>query len=65
MTGGTPIIFHMHCTVKDKVCKVVIDGSGTKNIIPQKDVKKLGLATEKHPRLLQVDLVQEGPWIEC
>jgi len=42
-------IFRTRCTVKRKVCDVIIDSSSSKNIVSKNMVVKLGLKTKKHP----------------
>lgn len=37
------------CTVKEKVCGVIIDGGSCENVVFEEAVDKLQLKTEKHP----------------
>ena len=47
-------MFHTRCRVHDKVCCLIIDGGSRSNIASIRTVKKLGLATTKHPRPYQL-----------
>ncbi|GJV27055.1 putative reverse transcriptase domain-containing protein [Tanacetum coccineum] len=41
-------IFHTTCTIKDKVCKLIIDSSSCENVISRDAGEKLNLKQEKH-----------------
>nr|GEX11574.1 putative reverse transcriptase domain-containing protein [Tanacetum cinerariifolium] len=43
-------IFHMTCTIKDKVCKLIIDSGSCENVVSWEAVDKLNLKEEKHPK---------------
>ncbi|CAA7026197.1 unnamed protein product [Microthlaspi erraticum] len=43
-------LFHTRCTVKSKVCNLVIDGGSCTNVASEFMVDKLGIETTKHPR---------------
>lgn len=45
-------IFHTRCTIKNKVCNLIIDGSSCTNVGNKYMVDMLGLEKIKHP----------GPW---
>ena len=47
-------MFHTRCRVHDKVCCLIIDGGSRSNMASIRTVKKLGLATTKHPRPYQL-----------
>ncbi|XP_010527672.1 PREDICTED: uncharacterized protein LOC104804981 [Tarenaya hassleriana] len=42
-------IFHSRCTIRNKVCGLIIDSGSCTNVASAYMVKKLGLETEKHP----------------
>ncbi|XP_019059507.1 PREDICTED: uncharacterized protein LOC109117175 [Tarenaya hassleriana] len=48
-TAQRETIFHSRCTVKNKVCGLIIDSGSCTNVASVYMVKKLGLETEKHP----------------
>ncbi|XP_024007244.1 uncharacterized protein LOC112083449 [Eutrema salsugineum] len=43
-------IFHTRCTVKNKVCNLIIDGGSCTNVASKYMVDRLGLEKTKHPR---------------
>ncbi|XP_024016232.1 uncharacterized protein LOC112089714 [Eutrema salsugineum] len=43
-------IFHTRCTVKNKVCNLIIDGGSCTNVASKYMVDRLGLERTKHPR---------------
>ncbi|XP_024013377.1 uncharacterized protein LOC112087736 [Eutrema salsugineum] len=43
-------IFHTRCTIKGKVCNLLIDGGSCTNVASAHMVDKLGLERTKHPR---------------
>ncbi|XP_056846143.1 uncharacterized protein LOC130497407 [Raphanus sativus] len=43
-------LFHTRCTIKAKVCNLVIDGGSCTNVASKYMVDRLGLETTKHPR---------------
>ncbi|XP_010521062.1 PREDICTED: uncharacterized protein LOC104800054 [Tarenaya hassleriana] len=48
-TAQRETIFHSRCTVRNKVCGLIIDSGSCTNVASAYMVKKLGLETEKHP----------------
>ncbi|XP_010541794.1 PREDICTED: uncharacterized protein LOC104815177 [Tarenaya hassleriana] len=48
-TAQRETIFHTKCTVKGKVCGLIIDSGSCTNVASTYMVKKLGLETSKHP----------------
>ena len=42
-------IFWTLCTIRNKVCNVIIDGGSSENVVSKALVKTLNLKTEKHP----------------
>ncbi|XP_022899369.1 uncharacterized protein LOC111412675 [Olea europaea var. sylvestris] len=53
-------IFQSTCTVEGKVCKFVIDSGSCENVVAEEVVKKLGLQTEKHPKLYKLAWLKRG-----
>ncbi|XP_010521456.1 PREDICTED: uncharacterized protein LOC104800357 [Tarenaya hassleriana] len=43
-------LFHTRCTIKNKVCGLIIDGGSCTNVASAYLVEKLSLQTEKHPQ---------------
>ncbi|XP_077246136.1 uncharacterized protein LOC143886018 [Tasmannia lanceolata] len=43
-------LFYTTCTIGGKVCKLIIDGGSSENIISHEAVTKLNLKPEQHPR---------------
>ncbi|XP_024006505.1 uncharacterized protein LOC112083017 [Eutrema salsugineum] len=43
-------LFHTRCTIRDKVCNLVIDGGSCDNVASKVMVDRLRLETVKHPR---------------
>ena len=43
-------IFSTTCSIKDRVCKLIIDGGSCGNVVSQEVVNKLGLKTSNHPQ---------------
>ncbi|KAG7567857.1 Reverse transcriptase domain [Arabidopsis thaliana x Arabidopsis arenosa] len=43
-------IFHTRCTIKNKVCNLIIDGGSCTNVASKYMVDRLGLQKTKHPR---------------
>ncbi|CAA7028459.1 unnamed protein product [Microthlaspi erraticum] len=48
-------IFQSTCTIKSKVCQVVIDSGSSQNVVSEEACRKLGLRRENHPRLYVVE----------
>ena len=53
-------IFQPTCTIKDKVCLFVIDGSSYENIVLVEVVQKLNIQTEKHPKPYKLAWLKKG-----
>ncbi|KAL4573498.1 hypothetical protein LXL04_020306 [Taraxacum kok-saghyz] len=53
-------IFQSSCTIKDKVCRFVIDSGSCENVVSEDVVKKLGLEIEKHPKPYKLAWLQNG-----
>ena len=53
-------IFQSTCTIKNKLCKFLIDAGSCENIISTEAVSKLGLVTEQHPRPYRLAWLKKG-----
>ena len=53
-------IFQPTCTIKDKVCHFIIDGSSYENIVSVEVVQKLNNQTEKHPKPYKLAWLKKG-----
>lgn len=48
------------CTIKDKVCNLIIDNGNCKNVVSVKAVKKIQLKTESHPKPYKMTLLNNN-----
>ncbi|GJY33328.1 gag-pol polyprotein [Tanacetum coccineum] len=53
-------IFHSRCTIKGKVCSLIIDGGSCANAASTYMVEKLGLSTMKHPHPYKLQWLSQG-----
>ena len=53
-------IFQSTCTIKDKVCRFVIDGGSCENLVSVEAVKKLDIPTENHPKPYKLAWLKKG-----
>ncbi|XP_035829952.1 uncharacterized protein LOC118479509 [Helianthus annuus] len=53
-------IFRTRCTVKGKVCTIIIDGGSCENMVATVMVEKLGLKVEDHPDPYQLTWLKKG-----
>ena len=53
-------IFRSRCTIKKKVCNVIVDSGISENIVSRALVKALKLATEKHPSPYKIGWTKKG-----
>ncbi|GKE40545.1 putative CCCH-type zinc finger family protein [Tanacetum coccineum] len=53
-------IFHTTCTIKDKVCKLIIDSGSCENVISRDAVEKLNLKQETHPQPYKLSWFKKG-----
>ncbi|KAE8701689.1 hypothetical protein F3Y22_tig00110515pilonHSYRG00071 [Hibiscus syriacus] len=53
-------IFHMTCTVADKVCKMIIDSDNCENVVSEEVVQKLQLKTDRHPKPYKLSWLNKG-----
>nr|GEZ52781.1 hypothetical protein [Tanacetum cinerariifolium] len=60
-------IFHTTCTIKDKVCKLIIDSGSCENVnvISREAVNKLNLKEEKHPKPYKLSWFKKGNEKSC
>ena len=53
-------IFQSTCTIKDKVCRFVIDGDSCENIVSDEAIQKLKIQTETHPKPYKLAWLKKG-----
>nr|GEU93777.1 hypothetical protein [Tanacetum cinerariifolium] len=53
-------IFRTTCTIKDKVCKLIIDSGSCENVISREAVDQLNLTEEKHPKPYKLSWFKKG-----
>ena len=53
-------IFQSTCTIKDKVCCFVMDGSSCENIVFVEAVQKLNIQTKNHPKPYKLAWLKKG-----
>ncbi|CAA7058339.1 unnamed protein product [Microthlaspi erraticum] len=53
-------IFRSSCTIKAKICSIVIDSGSSRNVIAADAVQKLGISAEAHPVPYSLSWVQNG-----
>jgi hypothetical protein len=53
-------LFRTTCKTKDRVCKVIMDGGITDNLVSMEMVEKLELETIEHPSPYRVSWLQKG-----
>nr|GEU95761.1 hypothetical protein [Tanacetum cinerariifolium] len=56
-------IFHMRCTVAQKICSMIIDEGSCTNVASQTMVSKLNLPTESHPSPYIIHWLNQGEGI--
>ncbi|XP_022019990.1 uncharacterized protein LOC110920060 [Helianthus annuus] len=56
-------LFHTRCTIRDKVCSLVIDGGSCTNVASQTMISKLSLSTEPHPSPYDIQWLNQGKGI--
>ncbi|KAJ0522028.1 putative nucleotidyltransferase, Ribonuclease H [Helianthus annuus] len=57
-------IFRTKCTIKGKVCDIVVDGGSCDNMIATTAVEKLGLTVQTHPDPYQLSWLKKGNTIK-
>ncbi|KAL9993547.1 putative transcription factor interactor and regulator CCHC(Zn) family [Helianthus debilis subsp. tardiflorus] len=53
-------LFRTRCTIRDKVCSIVIDGGSCTNVASQTMISKLNLLTEPHPSPYDIHWLNQG-----
>ena len=53
-------IFQNTCTIRGKVCRLVIDSGSCENVVSEEAVQKLGLTTKKHPNPYKLSWLKKG-----
>ena len=53
-------IFHSRCTIKGKVCNLIVDGGSCANAASTYMVEKLGLSTIRHPHPYKLQWLSQG-----
>ncbi|XP_022032947.1 uncharacterized protein LOC110934061 [Helianthus annuus] len=56
-------LFRTRCTIRDKVCSIVIDGGSCTNVASQTMISKLNLLTEPHPSPYDIHWLNQGKGI--
>jgi hypothetical protein len=46
-------IFHTHGTIKNKMCRIIVDNDNCNNIASSKLVERLGLKQKRYPKSLR------------
>ena len=46
-------IFRTRCTIRNKVCNLIIDDESSENVVSKALVKALNLKTDKHPSSIE------------
>ncbi|PKU68694.1 RNA-directed DNA polymerase [Dendrobium catenatum] len=57
-------IFRTRCTVKDRVCNVIIDSGSCENVVATMMVNKLQLSTTEHPRPYALSWIQKDAEVQ-
>ncbi|KAD3641639.1 hypothetical protein E3N88_30863 [Mikania micrantha] len=57
-------IFRTKCTVRDKVCTIIIDGGSCENMVATVMVEKLGLKVDPHPEPYQLTWLKKGNMVK-
>lgn len=53
-------LFHICCTINEKVCNVIIDNGSCENIVSQKLVTTLNLKVDLHPNPYKISWIMKG-----
>ena len=57
-------VFYSRCSVKNKVCNLIIDNGSCENIISNALVNYLKLEIESHPHPYTIGCIKKGPYIK-
>ncbi|PKU68079.1 hypothetical protein MA16_Dca027392 [Dendrobium catenatum] len=58
-------IFRIRCTVKDRVCNMIIDSGSCENVVAAVMVNKLQLATTEHPKPYALSWIQRNVEVQA
>lgn len=58
--GRNENLFKTHCSIKNKVCNLIVDNGSTKNLVSLKLVEYLKLSRESHEKPYTLSLVSKG-----
>ncbi|XP_058769117.1 uncharacterized protein LOC131642988 [Vicia villosa] len=58
--GQRKNLFKTHCSIKNKVCNLIVDNGSTENLVSQKLVEYLKLPTEPHEKPYTLGWVSKG-----
>jgi len=53
-------IFHSRCTIKGKVCSLIIDSGSCTNVASTNLINKLGISTSSHPNPYKLQWLNQG-----
>ncbi|XP_057452198.1 uncharacterized protein LOC130744018 [Lotus japonicus] len=62
--GQRKNIFRTHCSVKNKVCNLIVDSGSTENLVSQKLVEYLKLTTKPHDKPYTLGWVRKRPKVK-
>jgi len=62
--GQRDTIFHTWCTVKGKVCSLIIDGGSCANVAFKTFVEKLKLSVSPHPSPYTIQWLNQGKGLQ-
>ena len=57
-------IFYSRCSVKEKVCNLIIDNGNYENFVSRALIDYLKLETKSHPHPYNIDLIKKDPYIK-
>jgi len=57
-------IFRTRCTVKDKVCSLIIDGRSCANVVSLSMIEKLGLQATSHPHPYNIQWLNQSKGLQ-
>lgn len=56
--------FRTRCTIRNKVCQVIINSGSSKNVVSKALVKALNLKIETHPTPYKIVWIKKGPEVK-
>ena len=57
-------IFRTRCTIRNKVCNVIIDSGSNENFVSKALVEALNLKTKEHPSSYKIAWIKKGPEVQ-